>query len=298
MFGHHTKHERNAMTTTGTTSSHRFPTLASRDQPRIRPTIALSALRSAAAFWLLIAAIGQLIFVMYIVSFYGSSTVRGDFAAWNKVLPHGYIAGDSIGNAALAGHMLFAAIIMFGGLLQLIPQIRTRAPRFHRWNGRVYMATAVAATLTGIYMVWFRGSAGHVAQQVAITINGLLILACAFMTVRLAMARKFAAHRRWALRLFLVVSGVWFFRVGLMFWIAVSGGPVGFDPATFRGPFLVFLGFAQYLLPLAVLELYLRATDSGSVAGRSAMAAVLVILALAMGVGIGVATMGMWWPHI
>ena len=286
------------MTTSGTTSSHQFRTLAPKDQLRIRPAIALSALRAAAGFWLMIAAIGQLIFVMYIVSFYGSSTVRGDFAAWNKVLPHGYIAGDSIGNAALAGHMLFAAIIMFGGLLQLIPQIRTHAPRFHRWNGRVYMATAVAATLTGIYMVWFRGSAGHAAQQVAITINGLLILACAFMTVRLAMARKLAAHRRWALRLFLVVSGVWFFRVGLMFWIAVNGGPVGFDPATFRGPFLVFLGFAQYLLPLAVLELYLRATDSGSAASRSAMAAVLVILALAMGVGIGVATMGMWWPHI
>ena len=284
--------------TTGTTSSHRFATPAPKDQARTRRGFAVSALKWAAKFWLTIAAIGQLIFVVYIVSFYGSTIVRGDFAAWNKVLPHGYIAGDSMGNAALAGHMLFAAIIMFGGLLQLIPHIRTHAPRFHRWNGRVYTATAVAATLTGIYMVWFRGTAGHAAQQLAITINGVLILACAFMTVRHAMARKLAAHRRWALRLFLVVSGVWFFRVGLMFWIAVNGGPVGFDPTTFTGPFLVFLGFAQYLLPLAVLELYLRATDSGSDASRIAMAAVLVVLALAMGVGIGVATTGMWWPRI
>ena len=284
--------------TTGTTSAHRFPTLAPKDQARTGAAFAVTALKSAAAFWLMIAAIGQVIFVMYIVSFYGSTTVRGDFATWNKVLPHGYIVGDSIGNAALASHMLFAAIIMFGGLLQLIPQIRTHAPRFHRWNGRVYTATAVAVTLTGIYMVWFRGIAGDAAQQVAITINGLLILACAFMTVRLATARKLAVHRRWALRLFLVVSGVWFFRVGLMFWIAVNGGPVGFDPTTFRGPVLVFLGFAQYLLPLAVLELYLRATDSASDASRIVMAAVLVVLALAMGVGIGVATMGMWWPRI
>ena len=285
--------------TTGTTTNTVFPTLAPEVLSSARPAFtAATALRSAAAFWLLIAALGQVIFVVYIVSFYGGSTVRGDFAAWNKVLPHGYSAGDSIGNAALAGHMLFAAIITLGGLLQLISQIRTLAPRFHRWNGRVYLTTAVAGTLTGIYLVWFRGAPGDVMQQIGITINGVLIILCALMAVRHAIGRRLAAHRRWALRLFLVVSGVWFFRVGLMFWIAVNGGPVGFDPATFRGPFLVFLGFAQYLLPLAVLQCYLWATDRGSNAARVGMAAVLVILALAMGLGIGVATMGMWWPHI
>ena len=83
-----------------------------------------------------------------------------------------------------------------------------------------------------------------------------------------------------------------------MFWIAVNGGPVGFDPATFRGPVLALLGFAQYLLPLAVLQYYLWATERGGNAARVGMAAVLVTLALAMGLGIGVATMGMWWPHI
>lgn len=257
-----------------------------------------AALTSAARFWLLVAATGQLIFLVYIVSFYGRSSLRGDFAAWNKVLPHGYVAGDSMGNAALAGHMLLAAIITLGGLLQLIPAVRTHAPRLHRWNGRAYLVAAVAASVTGIYMVWFRSASGDPLQQVAITLNGALIICCAFMTVRHALARRIAAHRRWALRLFLVVSGVWFFRVGLMFWIGVNGGPVGFDPATFRGPALVFLGFAQSLLPLAVLECYLRARDSGGGAARSAMAAALVILALAMGAGIGVATMGMWWPNI
>ena len=45
-------------------------------------------------------------------------------------------------------------------------------------------------------------------------------------------------HRRWAIRLFLAVSGVWFFRVGLMFWIGANQGAVGFDPASFTGPAL------------------------------------------------------------
>jgi hypothetical protein len=266
--------------------------------PLALPAFAHSALRSAAAFWLVVTAIGQLIFVAYIASFYGGTAMQGNFAAWNKVLPHGHVPGDAMGNAALMGHMLFAAIITLGGLLQLMPQVRTGAPRFHRWNGRVYVLTAVAASLTGLYMVWLRGSVDNVLQSVGISINALLVIACGAMTVRHALARRLAVHRRWALRLFLVVSGVWFFRVGLMFWIVVNGGPVGFDPTTFRGPALDAITFAQFLLPLAVFELYLRAQDSTGAAGRIAMAAGLVLLTVAMGVGIFVAAMAMWLPRI
>ena len=96
----------------------------------------------------------------------------------------------------------------------------------------------------------------------------------------------------------MVVSGVWFFRVGLMFWIAVNRGPVGFDPRTFQGPALVALGFLQFLLPLAVLELYFMAKEGGSPLARIAMSGVLMLFTLAMGLGIVVATMGMWLPHM
>jgi hypothetical protein len=112
------------------------------------------------------------------------------------------------------------------------------------------------------------------------------------------LARELAAHRRWALRLFLVMSGVWFFRVGLMLWVFLDGGPAGFDPETFRGPFLTFLAFAQYLLPLAVLELYLRAQERGGPTRRFVVATALFVLTVAMGVGIVIAILGMWLPRI
>ncbi len=38
------------------------------------------------------------------------------------------------------------------------------------------------------------------------------------MALRYALARNIDAHKRWAVRTFIVVSGVWFFRVGLMLW--------------------------------------------------------------------------------
>jgi len=91
---------------------------------------------------------------------------------------------------------------------------------------------------------------------------------------------------------------VWFFRVGLTLSFLVFQGPFGFDPITFQGPFLTFLAFAQTLLPLAILELYLRTQDRASASSHIAMAAGLFVLTLAMGAGVAGAAMGMWLPTI
>jgi uncharacterized membrane protein len=259
--------------------------------------VANGVLTAAARFWFGVAVIGQLLFVYYVASFYGGAIAQGNLAKWNKVLPQGYVPGDSLGNVAIGMHVLAAIAITAGGALQLVPQVRSRAPAFHRWNGRIYVLLAVASSIVGLYMVWVRGSVGGLVQHIGISVDAVLIVFCAGMAVRHARARNMAIHRRWALRLFMVVSAVWFFRVGLMFWIFLNKGPVGFDPDTFQGPFLNFLSFAQYLLPLAVLELYLRAQDRGGVIGRMAMATGLLALTIAMGIGIFAAAMFLWLPH-
>ncbi len=275
-----------------------FTTADPSQKRQTRQNFADTALKTAAGFWVLVAVLGQLVFAIYVTSFYGRAAVHGDFAGWNKVLANGYKPGDSLGNFALAIHLFMAVIITVGGALQLIPQVRNRAPSFHRWNGRIYMLTAFAMSITGLYRIWFRGAVGDLAQHVAISLNAVLIMLFAALALRYALARDFKTHRRWALRLFLVVSGVWFFRVGLMLSFLIFKGPFGFDPKTFQGPFLTFLSFADYLLPLAVLELYLRTQDRPGAARRIAMAVVLFVLTLAMGAGIFVATMGMWLPHM
>lgn len=257
------------------------------------------ALSFAAKFWFVVAVLGQWIFVTYVAAVYGGSALRGDFAAWNKAMRGGHVPGDTMGNFVIGIHLLLAVIVLVGGPLQLIPQIRRHARSFHRWNGRVYVAAVSLTSLAGLYMVWFgRGSVGDLILHLGISLDAVLIMAFAALAVRHAMARDFDTHRRWTLRLFMVVNGVWFFRVGLMFWVFVNQGPVGFDPKTFRGPFLSFWAFADYLLPLAVCELYLRMKDRGAAGGRFATAALIVVLTLAMGIGIFVATMGMWLPHI
>jgi hypothetical protein len=120
---------------------------------------------------------------------------------------------------------------------------------------------------------------------------------CAVMVLRHALARRFALHRRWALRLFLVVSGVWFFRIGLTFWILVNQGPVGFDPDTFTGPALTTIAFGQYLLPLAILQLYFHTQDRAGSRGRAVMATGLFASTLFTAVGIVAASMMLWLPN-
>jgi Predicted membrane protein (DUF2306) len=256
------------------------------------------ALAHATRFWVVVAVIGQLIFAYYIAVLYGGAALRGDLAGWGKVMPRGYIAGDSIGNIVIGTHLLLAFFLSTGGALQLIPQLRTHAPAFHRWNGRIFASSALIASIGGLYLLWIRGTVGDTSQHLGTTFNAILIIFCVVMAWRFALVRNVGMHRRWALRLFLVVAGVWFFRVGLMLWLLIHQAPVGFDAKSFTGPFLTFLTFAQTLLPLAVLELYFYVQDHGRERARVAMAITLIVLTLAMAAGIFAATMGMWLSHL
>lgn len=248
--------------------------------------------------WYAVTVAGQGMFAIYIAVLYGSAALRGQFAAWNKVMTHGYVAGAHAGNIATGLHLLGAAVIMLGGALQLLPGLRARAPSLHRWNGRLYVAAAVGASVTGIYMVWWRGTVGGTLQHIGTTLNGILVLLCAGMAVQRIRAGRVEAHRRWALRLFLAVSGVWFFRIGLMAWLVVNRGPAGFDPRTFEGPFLTFLTFAQFGVPLAILELYLACRARGGATAHLVMACVLAAATVATAVGTAAATSGMWLPNM
>jgi hypothetical protein len=263
-----------------------------------RATGAGSVLRVAATCWFVVAGLGQLMFVAYLFGFYGRTALQGHFEAWNQVFPRAHVAGATVHNAVVAMHLAFAALITAGGLLQLMTGVRRWFPRFHRWNGRIYLVSAFVMGLGGLAMVWTGTNVGDLSQHIAISINAILIMLCAAMVLRHALAHRFALHRRWALRLFLVVSGVWFFRIGLTFWILLNQGPVGFDPDTFTGPALTVIAFAQYLLPLAILQLYFHAQDHAGSRGRVVMAGGLFASTLLTAAGIVAASMMLWLPNL
>jgi hypothetical protein len=261
-------------------------------------SVADKSLRAAARFWFVVALLGQFAFAISVAAFYGLTAMRGNIQAWNKILAHGYETGATMSNTVLVGHILFATVISIAGALQLIPGIRNRFPVFHRWNGRLFVLAAFTQAITGIYLtVWVRRLIGDTTQHVVSVLGAVLIIFCAVMALRYAIARNFTTHRRWALRLFLVASASWFIRLGFALTLVLFG-PIGFDSATFSGPLVTFWSFAQYLLPLGVLELYLWAQDRPGALRRMATAGVLFVLTLAMGAGIALVAMASWVPNV
>lgn len=256
------------------------------------------ALLWSARAWLVVALAGQALFAVYVLAFYGAAAVAGRLDRWNGVLPHGWVPGDAVANSLTALHLAFTVLIIGGGLLQLLPAVRRLAPAVHRWNGRVYIVSALVMATGGLVMMLTRRTVGDAMQHTGLMLNAVLIVVLAVVAWRLAAARQIERHRRWALRLFLAVSGVWFFRVGLMAWLLANRGPVGFDPQTFQGPFLSFLAFAQYAVPLLVLEGYLRARDHGGPIARIAMSGVLAVATLCTALGVVGAGLVMWGPRI
>ncbi|MFC3079066.1 DUF2306 domain-containing protein [Phenylobacterium terrae] len=253
-------------------------------------------LSGSAVLWVSVALIGQWAFVYYIAAFYGPATLAGEFAQWNrnKLLVHGHVAGDVAGNLVFASHVLLAALVTLSGTLQLLPQVRARAPAFHRWNGRLFLISGAAAAAGGLYLVFARGDLTRVMTWLPITLNAALILTSAALAWRTAVSRNIAAHRRWALRLFLVVNGVWFLRVGLIGAIVVNralGGSLGPDGAPAKA-----WAFGSYLVPLAVLELYFWARSQRGWLAQGVTSAVLVLLTGVTAVGVAAVALILWRP--
>ncbi|WP_103070275.1 DUF2306 domain-containing protein [Aquimarina sediminis] len=265
----------------------------------IRALKANKMINTSATFWFLVAVIGQWLFAYYIAIFYGGSAIEGDFVKWTKRMIHGFIDGDYMGNAFVLLHILLAFIITFGGPIQFIPMIQKRFPLLHRINGRAYIFTAIVISLGGLYMVWSREAlVGGFSGQVAISGNAILIIVFSVITIRTAIRKNFVAHRRWAFRTFLVVSGVWFFRIGFGLWIFLNNGSAPGSTQDLTGPFDMFLYWGDYLLPLLFLELYLFAKEKGSMLGKYMMSVLLFILTLLTGAGIFMAAQIFWIPNL
>ncbi|HTF96382.1 MAG TPA: DUF2306 domain-containing protein [Cellvibrio sp.] len=246
----------------------------------------LGLLKASGLLWFAMVLVGQWAFFYYIAAFYGGSVISGNLDVWNRFEVFGvkpYVPEDSSGNFTFGAHAIAAGLVAFGGALQLIPQLRRWAPRFHHWNGRVFLFTVVALSLSGLYLVWFRNSPPKDFAGLHSTINGLLILLFSYFALSQAIARKIEQHQRWALRLYLVAIANWTQRVGVMSYMTL-GNTLALDP-TFKDPFFTFWKFGCYLVPLAVLELYFFASNSKSAIFRISTAALVISLTLVMVVG-------------
>lgn len=256
-----------------------------------------AALKAGALAWFLAATAGQWAFVAFIALFFGGHGLLGDPAALNAK-PHvtGYVPGDVLGNGQFLAHALLGGLVTFAGTWQLLPALRRRWPRLHRWNGRLFFMVALVVTLTGFWLTWVRGSQLGTGSNLSISLNGALILLFVALAWRSARRRDLAAHRRHALRAWLLVNGVWFLRIGILL-AGLALAPLGIR-IDYTGATFVIVSFASWALPLAVLELYLRAQRSPRPGPKWATAGLLGGLGLATLAGSAAALAFMWGPYL
>ena len=99
------------------------------------------------------------------------------------------------------------------------------------------------------------------------------------------------------MRTFIVVSGVWFFRVMIMAFNLIGEGLFSF-PSHLMPLAMDVMNFASYLLPLAIFEIYRHAERHKQPALNMAAGFTLNTSTLLLAVGIFGTISFMWMPYL
>ena len=248
--------------------------------------------------WVAIALIGQWFFATYVFVLYVSPIVTGNPERVNlsqSII--GYVQGDSFGNAMFFFHLIPAALLSVGGIMQLLPFVRRKYPAIHRWNGRMFLSLGLTGALSGLYLTWVRGARLSDVGSLGLTLNGLLIVVAVVFAWRYARAKQFDIHMRWAIHALLLINGVWFFRLYLMAWYVANQGSNG-NSANLDGPMDIFISFACYGLPMLIAECVFWAKRQHQPSRIWAVFTLTVVGALITLLGVGAAIALMWIPRI
>jgi hypothetical protein len=210
----------------------------------------------AATAWLSAALFGA-----YIVFFYAGAIAVGTPAQWNANLPGLFDPRAPMGTAGIAAHFAAGGLILLLGPIQLVTRIRTAAPAFHRWAGRIYVLAAFIAGLGGLTFIAVNGTIGGTAMSLGFGLYGALMVLASVQTWRHARARRLpgrlASHRAWAIRLFALAIGSWLYRMDYGFWFLFTGGAG--HTADYRGPFDLLMDGAFYAPNFLIAEAFVRA---------------------------------------
>jgi hypothetical protein len=142
-------------------------------------------------------------------------------------------------------HIVSGPISLIVGLFLLSERCRTRFPGCHRRLGRVQVACVLFVVAPSGLGMAFHAAAGPIAA-VGLAALAIITAVCVSIGARAAMKRRFADHRRWMTRCYLLLCSAVVLR--LMGGLAMVAGVTAawFDPLA---------TWLAWLVPLAALEL-------------------------------------------
>jgi uncharacterized membrane protein len=120
-----------------------------------------------------------------------------------------------------AFHVLGGGSALLLGGAQFSTRLRTRAPRLHRWSGRVYLTLVLIGGIGGAVLATH--AAGGFVARTGFMLLALLWLMSGALAYRAIRAGNVAEHRRWMTRNFAMT----FAAVTLRIWLPLLVGVVG-----------------------------------------------------------------------
>ena len=146
--------------------------------------------------------------------------------------------------AAFYVHILSAPLVLLNGLLLLSERVRRRG-RWHRVLGRVQVAVLLVLVLPSS-VVMSRHAFGGWPAGLSFLLLSVATAGCAIIGVAHARRRRYAEHRRWMLRCFVLLCSAVFLRL-----VSGAAGLIGVPSP--EGAYIA-AAWASWLLPLAGYE--------------------------------------------
>ena len=248
--------------------------------------------------WIGVVFLGQWMFALYILAQFALPFVIGtlDESQFSHMIK-GYVNGDTTYNTLLLLHVIPVFVISLSATFQLVPYVRMHYPGFHRLNGRFFLCFGIIGAISGLYMTWIGGGRLSDIGSLGVTLNGILIPVFVVLAWRTAAHKKFAMHRRYAVHAFILINGVWTFRLYLMGWFMLNQGPLGNSP-NIDGPADIALSFCSFLLPMAIAELAFWAEKQRKKSITLTAAFGVSFATVITSIGVVAASMLMWGPKI
>ena len=116
---------------------------------------------------------------------------------------------------AFAVHVVASSIALLLGGFQFLNGFRRKAPGWHRWAGRTYATACIAGGIGGLIIA--PQAPGGMVAAAGFGLLAVIWIISTAQAARLAMLRRFDAHREWMMRSFALTFGAVTLRIYLPF---------------------------------------------------------------------------------
>ena len=163
-------------------------------------------------------------------------------------------AADWIASLGIGMHYVMGTVLVLAWPILFSARIRSRLRSIHRWTGRVYVTAGFLAGVGGMSFILARHNGGP--AHIAFAIWGSVMMLSATLAYTHARAKRFTAHRAWAIRLFAMVLGSWLYDLEVYAWQDLTSGAGMTERGD--GPLDYFFLYFFFVPNLLVAEIFIR----------------------------------------